>query len=49
MAKSSKSFTATPDQILMMEDILIQLAARSEHPEKFGLSGDDLLENNEAL
>jgi hypothetical protein len=49
MSKRSKPYTATADQVLMLDDILLQLADRSRHPDKYGLDADQLLQNNEAL
>jgi hypothetical protein len=49
MSKRSKPFTATADQVLMLDDILLQLADRSRHPDKYGLDADQLLQNDQAL
>ncbi len=49
MSKRSKPYTATADQVLMLDDILLQLADRSRHPDKYGLDADQLLQNNQAL
>jgi hypothetical protein len=49
MSKRNKPYTATADQVLMLDDILLQLADRSRHPDKYGLDADQLRQNNQAL